>query len=241
MITMLNEWYWQDIEVTDSTNNVAYNLSNNLPANKCVISAQKQTQGRGRRGRSWISLDGNLFMSLVFKIKDKDICYLPFITSLALLQTVKNLSSDADIGLKWPNDVLLSGAKISGILLEKGLNDCIIIGIGVNIVSSPIESKQLIYKASCLKDCGIDISRCDFLQQYLKFFDKLLNIYHEQNFKPIRQMWLDNALFLNDKIVVNLSGKSISGVFESIDIDGALLLNCNGQIKKIYAGDVFKK
>lgn len=240
-MTMLQDWYWQDLAVVGSTNDAAAAMSFNPPAEKCVISAREQTAGRGRRGRSWLSLPGNLFMSLLIKGSLQDLNFLPFTVSLSLLQTIKKLAPELDVSLKWPNDVLVQGAKVSGILLEKPENEYIIIGIGVNIKTSPAEDASLLYPVIGLEDCGIDIDRCSFLELYLRQFDENLALLKRQSFTPIREQWLQFARGLGGEIKVNLENTALEGIFKGLDAGGALLLERQGKTEKIYAGDVFIK
>lgn len=155
-MTELNGWYWQDKAETGSTNDDVFQLSQNPPAPKFVITAVRQNAGRGRRGRSWIGLDGNLFMSLGVREELKDLGQLVFVVSLSLAEVIAGLG--ADVKIKWPNDVLVGGAKISGILLEKAENEYITIGIGVNINAAP-QLDTLLYRSTSLKDNGIVIDR----------------------------------------------------------------------------------
>lgn len=238
---MIEDWYWQDLPTVGSTNDYAAALSSNPPAEKFVISAVEQTKGRGRRGRSWLCLPGNLFMTLALKGELQDINFLPFITSLALLKTIKGLDADLDVVLKWPNDVLVKGAKVSGILLEKPENEYIIVGIGVNIQASPAQGTELIYPVIGLKDCGIDIDRCSFLKLYLHQFNETLALQKQQGFAAVRERWLQHAGHLNQEIRVNMENSSEDGIFRGLDNNGALLLEQQGQLRKIYAGDVFIK
>ena len=240
-MTWLGEWYWQDWETVGSTNDAAAALSFDPPALKCVVSAREQTAGRGRRGRSWLSLPENLFMSLLIPGNLRDMNFLPFAVSLSLLKTIKELAPDLDVALKWPNDVLVRGAKVSGILLEKPENQYIIIGIGVNIAASPREDKALLYPVIGLGDCGIRIDRCSFLKRYLCQFDETLALLERQGFAPVREQWLKYALNLGGRITVNLENTALEGIFTGLSESGALLLERNGRIEKIYAGDVFIK
>lgn len=235
-----SDWWWQDFENVSSTNDIAYEFSFNPPDSQYVISAKRQTSGRGRRGRSWQSLDGNLFFSLVLQASNELINHLPFICSLALKDTILSLKADIDITFKWPNDVLIEGAKISGILLEKAANNYLIIGIGVNLMVAP-EDKDIIYPTTFLKKYDIDIDRYKFLQQYLQFFDVLLLEWKQNGSAYINQKWLLHAIGLGKKIIINTEKTSHEGIFSGIDNNGALLLDNNGQISKIYAGDVFIK
>lgn len=239
MAEIIDNWWWQDYDELGSTNDEAARLSATPPAPFYVVTARRQTAGRGRRGRKWVAADGNLFMSLALPLEMKDFGALVFIVSLALLETIKFFDGKAEVKLKWPNDVLLNNHKISGILLEKAERDYIITGIGVNIISAPPVSDQLLYQASCLADAGIKVSRTDFLCAYLKHFNRRIALWKTEGFAAIRELWLQNVKGLNEQIIVNMPDRSKNGIFRGVDANGMLLLECDDKIEKIYAGDVF--
>ncbi len=167
-----------------------------------------------------------------------DIGHLSFTTSIAL-HNAMNSFIDKKIELKWPNDILINNAKTSGVLIERADNDWIIIGIGVNIKTSPTIAEAN-YCITCLQDYTADINKD-------AFFDKLCDCLHEKitelknnGFTNIRKEWLKNAKGLGQNIKVNLPTKSLSGKFIDIDENGILLLETeNKKITKITAGDVF--
>lgn len=237
-MTELNGWYWQDKAETGSTNDDVFQLSQNPPAPKFVITAVRQNAGRGRRGRSWIGLDGNLFMSLGVREELKDLGQLVFVVSLSLAEVIAGLG--ADVKIKWPNDVLVGGAKISGVLLEKAENGYITIGIGVNINAAP-QLDTLLYRSTSLKDNGIVIDRLAFLRLYLQKFDDNRRIWHTQGFDDIRRRWLQNAKGLGGEIRVVTEKGEENGTFAGVDNNGLLLLQKGAIVQKIYAGDVFYK
>lgn len=235
----LHGWHWEDFAELGSTNDYAAGLSAQPPAPRFAVTAVKQTAGRGRRGRSWQSLEGNLFMSLGLEIEQQRWGELVFVISLALLETVRALKPEIDISLKWPNDVLVAGNKISGILLEKGAGMYIIIGIGVNIVSAPAASGSLLYQAGSLAENGIRTDRVTFLKAFLQQFNCGLERWNRQGFAPVKELWLQAAKGVGSEIRVNLPRESLSGIFKGLGDDGCLLLETAGEIKKIAAGDVF--
>lgn len=235
----IQDWLWYDLDETSSTNDVAIELSANSEDEKYIVSAKKQTNGRGRRGREWHSQKGNLFFSQAVKDHVDILNKLPFIVSLVLLETIMYFEPKASVKIKWPNDILANDGKISGILLEKASNDYVIIGVGVNIVSSP--TSNISYKTTSLKQMGIDVDRIEFLKQYLEKFDEKMKYLQNYGFTSIIKNWLEHAVGLGQKIVVNSEKNSEDGVFCGLDADGALLLRQNEHIKKIYAGDIFIK
>ena len=233
-----DDWQITQYEELKSTNDTALDMANIIESGYYVIKAKKQTNGRGRRGRTWESLSGNLFFSMLFKFDIRKAGELAVICSLSLLQVIKKLDVLANVKLKWPNDVLLNSAKVSGILFEKASGDYIVAGIGVNIAQSP-KNEKMLYTVTSLKEVGIDTSADDFLKLYLEVFTDNLNLYAENKFEWLRKLWLDNAKGLNKRIVVRQNGKDIGGIFRGIDEGGALLSESNGKVSRILAGDVF--
>ena len=231
-----NSWQWLNVEETTSTNDLAKN--HNIPpeAKALIITAKRQTAGRGRRGRQWISHTGNLFFSQLIST-DIDISKLTFITSVSIAETLSDLTNGLTIGIKWPNDVLVNNKKICGILIEQADNGNVIIGVGVNLKSHP-DNRDIIYPTTDLASLGFSISCKDFLQNYLSKFDNNMNIC-QQDFALIRQKWLEHALYINSLIKVSLKDIVEEGIFKGIDEQGLLLLETNSSIKKIAAGDVF--
>lgn len=237
----IKNWRWYDFSSLESTNDKAKELSDNPPADEFVITAKMQTNGRGRRGRNWVCLDGNLFMSFGLLCALKDLGHLVFVVSLSLLDAIKKLAPDLEVKLKWPNDVLVDGKKISGILLEKGEKEYIIVGIGVNIKVAPSCSEDVIYQTTSLQDVGISTDRLEFLKVFIESFDKNLEIWRNEGFAKIKSAWLDNAKGLDEEIVVTTEKEPKKGFFRGVDDNAVLLLETSTGIEKIYAGDVFYK
>ena len=232
------DWNWIDKEEVSSTNDEALKLSQNVHDGKYVISAQMQNHGRGRRGRSWLGFPGNLFMSLLIQVPLSKLGGLVFVVALSLFDALKNLFPEIDIKLKWPNDVLLENNKISGILLEKGENDFLIIGIGVNVLKAP-SLENVMYQTLSLADKGYVTDRLTLLKEYLRAFDKNFELWQTEGFSPIREKWLKNAKGLGQNIEARTVKETKCGIFRNIDENGALLLETQNGLEKIYAGDIF--
>ena len=218
----------------NSTNDVAAEYASKAVGQKSVIVARRQTAGRGRRGRSWQSLDGNLFFSILLEFKLRNLGQLIMAASLSLLEAIKDYAPLADVQLKWPNDVLLNGGKVSGMLLEKGAGEYMVVGIGVNVVQSP-KNADMLYPTTSLKEAGIQTSADAFLEHFLRRFAE--NI--KQNAAYLRQQWLKNAKGVGQKIAVRQNGKQQRGIFKGIDDNADLLLQTGAVTRKILAGDVF--
>ena len=233
-----DDWHIAEYKEVKSTNDIALGMADTIENGCYVIKAEKQTNGRGRRGRTWESLTGNLFFSMLFKFDISKAGELAVICSLSLLQVIKKLDVLANVKLKWPNDVLLNSAKVSGILLEKAAGDYIVAGIGVNIAQSP-KNAEMLYPVTSLKEAGIDTNADDFLKLYLEVFTDNFNLNAGDKFGLLRKLWSDNAKGLNERVIVRQNGKDIDGIFRGIDESGALLSEKDGKVNRILAGDVF--
>lgn len=235
----INDWHWQDLDETGSTNDEVKALCEAAePGQKYIVSAKRQTGGRGRRGRRWVSLEGNLFVSFGLEIALKDLGQAIFVIGLSLLEAIKKIAPDCDVSLKWPNDVLVNGRKVSGILLEKAAENYLVIGVGVNIGAAP-QTENLLFPAISLKEAGIQTERIAFLHEFVNSFDRTLRKWKTGGFAPVKESWLKYAKNLGAGIIVHMEKEQKSGKFLSVDDNGVLLLGTESGIEKIYAGDIF--
>lgn len=234
-------------DVLDSTNTTCIDFARDGEEAGLVVVADSQTKGRGRRGRQWISEQGNLFCSILMRPKCsvQDASNISFIAALAIHETVSHLLSREQLKIecKWPNDVLIEDKKISGILLETVLNprssefEGLIIGMGINICYAP---DNALYPCACLQDyVRENITREELLSLLLTSFSKWWDIWQEQGFSPIRDQWLRCAKGLGKTISVNYPNHSLNGIFDGLDLDGALILKHKDQETLITAGDIF--
>jgi len=226
-----------------STNDEARRLAEEGGREGLVVRAARQTAGRGRQGRPWISDEGNLFMSILLRpeVPMGQAATLPLVAALALADTLAPRMGDtAELTLKWPNDVLIRDRKVSGILLESGGSRqglWVVIGIGVNITSHPPET---MYPATSLAEAGISWDREGLTESYLRTFGNLYQTWQGHGFRPIRRAWLRRAARLGERISVTQGTERLTGIFEDMDETGALRLRLgDGSEKIITAGDVF--
>lgn len=232
---MKDAWEWLDFEEVGSTNDEV--LKYMEKGKKVVLTAVCQSKGRGRRGRHWVSQNGNLFMSMAMPLELKDSGAMVFLLSLALCESIKKLKATAKVELKWPNDVLLDNKKVSGILLERS-GEFIVMGVGVNIVDFP-KSSDVLYPLTSLSQAGIETQRVQLLEIYLKEFDELFALWQKHGQSAIISKWLKCAKGIGSNIRVNMPSSSICGVFTGLDEEGVLLLQTSEGMKKVSAGDVF--
>lgn len=236
-MAMNYEWKYFEFKEVGSTNDKIREYCQS--EGQCVVvRADTQTAGRGRWGRSWQSAAGNLFFSAAFEFDIKEAGKLAFICSLSLLQALKKIAPSADILLKWPNDVLLNGAKVSGILLEKGEGNYIIAGIGVNVAVAP-KVENAVYKITSLSDAAIKTTAPELMLLFMESFSQNLSLLQTKGFAVLRTEWLKYAKNLGKEIIVRQNGKEWKGVFAGIDEDAVLLMQTPAGVRKILAGDVF--
>lgn len=142
-------WDWYEIESTGSTNDEIKRL---VPSSgsSVALSAIRQTGGRGRRGRGWQEIEGNLYLTFSLDISAAELSRYVCLIGLSLAETVKEIAPQSDVRIKWPNDVFLGGKKLSGILLENICGSLWAVGIGVNVAAAP-ELSGTGYEAGSLK------------------------------------------------------------------------------------------
>lgn len=189
----------------------------------------------------WDSRAGNLFCSILLRpeIEPAQSGQYSFLSAVALNRTLSNVVNDSHaVKNKWPNDVLVDGKKIAGILLEAVLDesalDAMILGVGVNITHAP-EDKIFVNALTATPERAES-----FLSAFLSQLAEVLDEYDREGFAGLREEWLDQALSLHQPIKVRLPGSVLDGVFEGLEADGALRLRlANNDIKVIHSGEVF--
>ena len=226
----------------DSTNSEARRLAEAGEPGPVWISAARQSAGRGRRGRAWDSGEGNLAATLLLRPKAQLSVtgQLSFVAALAAAEMAAHFAPSAAITVKWPNDVLAEGKKLAGILLEGGSaseGNWLAIGIGVNLANFPEGTE---FPATALAQLGVATpSSEDALSILAARFAHWYDAWMEDGFEIVRAAWLARASGLGASIRARLSNETRCGVFEGIDDRGALLLNEQGRVRAIAAGEVF--
>jgi len=207
------------------------------------LRAERQTSGRGRQGRVWTSAEGNLYASTLVRLRaiDPQAATLALVAAVALEEVVSAYLPFPREGrgtvIKWPNDLLLNGAKLSGILLERA-DDAVVIGIGVNLAHHP---ESLDRPATSLAAHGVTPDPADFLETLATAFERWLSIWRNEGLAPVRTRWLDRAHPAGTALTARLpDGSAIDGLFAGLDSEGALILRlADGTSRVIHAADVF--
>ena len=239
-------------ETIGSSNDEAKRRAEDGAPEGTLIWAGEQTEGRGRRGRSWSSPPGNLYLSVVLRpaVAMSAAAQLGFVCAIALGEAVAALIPDGArrIRYKWPNDLLVDGAKISGILLEAGplrVSDdgghgpsFLVAGIGVNIASAPADTP---YRATPLTAAGAaGLTPESLLQRFAVRFEAGYRVWCDEGFARVRGSWLAAGHEAGDKLRIRIAeNEVVDGRFVDLDPDGALLLDlASGERRRISAGDV---
>ncbi|MDG2404869.1 MAG: biotin--[acetyl-CoA-carboxylase] ligase [Paracoccaceae bacterium] len=236
------------LDAVDSTNAEAARIAAGLAGPEWILGLC-QTEGRGRRGRAWLDPTGNFAASLViFPEQTLDLIALrSFVAALALFDAFVAVTGRTDnFALKWPNDVLLNGGKVAGVLLEtislKSGGCALVIGVGVNLVKVPDTialEKQAMAPVSLFRETGMVVSPEDFLGGLAEAYARYEAQFSRFGFAPIRRAWLASAARLGEQITARTGSQEITGRFDTIDETGHLILTTAEGRQAIAAADIF--
>ena len=236
------------LESVDSTLNEAARLAPTLSGPLWIL-AREQTAARGRRGRAWRAPRGNLSSTLVFRPDDppERAALRSFVAALALYDAVVAVTGrSGGLALKWPNDVLMNGGKLAGILLESsgqgGTVSHLAIGIGVNLSAAPPADQVepgAVRPVSLISESGVAVTPDDFLTELAAAFAQHEAQFQTMGFGPIRTAWLDRAARLGQEITARTTTSETTGRFETIDNDGNLVLRSGSTRVTIPAAEIF--
>ncbi len=231
----------------DSTNSLARQLADGDVPEGTVVIADRQLAGRGRLGRQWESPAGvNIYCSIILRpqIPLQQAPQLTFLSAVAVAETLNELCQ-LHAEVKWPNDILVDGAKISGLLNEMNAETeqihFVILGIGINLnMLTEQFPPDLHYPAtSAFLETGKLIDRLLFLQTFLRRLDTYYLELKHQGFAPIRRRWEKLCNIMNRQVEVDGGTNLIIGTVVGLDVDGALRLQLeSGQVERVLAGDV---
>jgi BirA family biotin operon repressor/biotin-[acetyl-CoA-carboxylase] ligase len=232
-------WTLVALQSVGSTNDEAARLAEAGAAERTVVWARQQTGGRGRRGRSWASPPGNLYSSTLLRPGCPAVraAELGFVAALAVADIVRGRP---DVRVKWPNDVLVDGGKVAGILPESavgadGRAEHVILGIGVNVGFAP-RLPDMRYPGACL---GGTVEAA--LEALVAALDRRLAQWHRDGFAAVRADWLAKAGPLGLEVDVRLGEELVRGRFAGMDGDGALLLDTEAGPRRIVAGELLAR
>ena len=228
-----------------STNEEAARLAAEGAPDGTVVWARRQSAGRGRRGRQWVSPEGNLYCSVILR-PDAPLASaagLSLAAAVAAGDMVAGFLPGRKVEHKWPNDILVDGAKIAGILLEASGGphrrvEWVVIGCGVNLAVHPSGEGLLATDLGCER--GAPVEPGEALSALLESLHRWRGQWETAGIRPVRDAWLARARGLGGEIAVRLPREEIRGRFEGLDETGALLLRlADTTVRTISAGDVF--
>lgn len=236
-------------ESLDSTQNQALKITNDVNNDGVLVVAAKQTRGKGRSGRRWVSPKGGIWVSIILFPKfDISITTLfPIASSLALSYAIEKIFKISP-ELKWPNDVTIKGKKVAGMLVDVSLEsnkiESLVLGVGINFNINTKEVKEKLkntpnfYGVTTLTDKNKNQKAIKLIQSFLTELEK---IYYSLNKKRIEQIiseWTKRSSTIGKKIELETINGKITGKAIKIDYDGALIISNNDKIERIIAGDI---
>lgn len=229
----------------DSTNAEACRLAEAHEVGPVWITALRQHAGRGRRGRSWETGEGNLAATYLFTTSKPpaEAAQISFVAALAVADLARAFVPAALVTLKWPNDPLIDARKAAGILVESGVRSgeglWVAVGCGVNLARAPLDSNRPVTAFADHIE-GPPPSPSAALEVLAGALDHWRAIWEASGFAPIAEAWTSSAHGLGQACTANLPGETVRGIAEGLDSDGALRLRLEGGgVRRITAGDVF--
>lgn len=229
----------------DSTNRFLTQQANNHAATGMTCLAETQSSGRGRRGRSWVSpLGGNIYLSQLWRFNTgpANLSGLSLAAAIAVVRVIRQFGI-AQAGLKWPNDILVDGKKVAGILLEmhgesNGPTN-VIVGIGINIRMPNRAAEQIDQPYTSLGEImASGVERNKLAAQLISQLLYVYNLFSEQGFAAFIEEWCAMDVFRNQRIQLQLPAGNISGINRGVDQSGALRLEHEGQISSYPSGEL---
>lgn len=210
-----------------------------------MLCAAEQTAGRGRHGREWKSAAGNLHASILLRGMSKEKAHeLAFIAALALVEVVESFLFDQEVTLKWPNDVLVDGKKIGGILLESEIAgdelEFVVVGMGLNVASTP---EGLDGKATSFSDFETEVDLEEVKQllgeAFTEYLETWLDTSEAGGFERIGNLWMQYAAFLDEEISVKLPQGEVRGIFKGMNAKGEMVLEEGGVENTYSSAEIF--
>ena len=236
-------------DVLDSTQNFAIELASKKIESGTLVISEKQTRGRGRLDRKWVSPSGGIWLSLIlypeFEISVSTL--FPLVTSLALAMAIEKILKIKP-ELKWPNDVTINDKKVAGILvdaaIESGKIDYLVLGIGINFKINPSEIEKMIkhtanyYGVTTLLKKNENMDPKRLVQRFLLELEKLYQMLLKKEPAFFIREWTKRSSIIGKSIAITLPNETLRGKAVRIDDDGALVISNKGKTRRVIVGDV---
>jgi BirA family biotin operon repressor/biotin-[acetyl-CoA-carboxylase] ligase len=233
-----------------STNDLAKELANYGAPEGTIVIAETQTTGRGRLNRKWFSPRGGLYFSIILKpkLKAKETIKLVFVAGLAVAEVLHE-NYGLNVETKWPNDVLVNGRKVCGILSEMNTKgervNYVVIGVGINAnvnVKKGFPEELKTVATSIENELGRKVRLEELLKLLLEKLDILYEQFLEEGFLQVLKRWKEYASFLGKEVEVMDEVKRLHGLALDVDDEGALVIKLeDGTVKRVFVGDVSLK
>lgn len=226
-----------------STNDLARELALDGYPEGTFVSAERQTQGRGRQDRAWVSETGNLYLSVLCTPPQEKITWVPLLAGMSVLATIRDcLGKHTEIKLKWPNDLVVNGAKLGGVLCEafsRAGETVVIVGIGINLEHSP---KDLGIQTLSMRelDSEWNTTLSQFRLQLIKRLKTSFFLFKSQTPEEVRSLYERDSLFKQGDAITwkNSEGVPETGKVIGIGVDGALETEVGSVFRKLYSEEV---
>lgn len=234
---------------TDSTQNQALRMAEDVKNNGAIIIAEKQTGGKGRSGRKWVSPKGGIWMSIILQPKfDISITTLfPIASSLALSNAIEKVFKKTP-ELKWPNDLTIKGKKVAGMLVDVSLEsnriENLVLGVGINFdvdvkqIEKNLKNTPNFYGVATLREINKKTKPIELVRQFLQELEKIYNSLNEQKTKKIILEWTKRSSTIGKEVEINTINGKVKGKALRIDEDGALVISNKNGNSRVIAGDV---
>ncbi len=230
---------------TDSTNTRAKALAARGAPEGTLVVSEKQEKGRGRKERNWFSpSQEGIYASLILRpnIAQRDAPKITFLTAVAAAEALLSLTQ-LKVSIKWPNDILVNGKKVGGILTEispeRGAIDYAVVGLGLNVNTSRFPDDIREKATSILMETGKPFSRVQLIREYLRWYEQYYEVCKGVGFEPVMERWRELTDMIGRQIQVDVNGETYVGKVQHIDKDGALILEDDrGELHRISSGDV---
>jgi len=236
-------------DTIDSTQNQALKMADDPANNGTVIIAAKQTGGKGRSGRKWMSPKGGIWLSIILQPKfDISITTLfPIASALALANAIeKTLKISPE--LKWPNDLTIKGKKVAGMLVDASLEsnkiENLVLGVGINFdvdvkqIEKTLKGSPNFYGVASLSEQKNKVKPIQLVQTFLVELEKIYDLLNTKQTKKIISEWTKRSSTIGKNVELDTSDGKIKGKALKIDDDGALIVSHNNKINRIIAGDI---
>ncbi len=237
------DWMLCVFDKVSSTNDLAKRLAGTGAPEGTVVVSRKQSMGKGRFGRRWISPSGGLWASLLLRPEtSQNIALLPILAGIATAKAVEEVAL-VKVKLKWPNDLLIGNRKLGGVLVESCYSGTqlrgAIVGLGINVRNSSLDlPKRLKTRAVSLRDIGREVAELDLLQHILDHVGSRYELFRTGKIEFLQREWRQLSSEVGKRLLVKTSGNICEGLATGIDSDGALLVKIStGSVVRVLSSD----